>query len=334
VRTDDRTIRQPVVSYSPALQAPAREFTRGMRRAGVLATLIVLVASALLFQNNIRAARPPEFTRGGPFPSQQPSLGRIKLNAAPTATPGIGTFHSSAVLTAPSREEFAKPLAPGAFAFPTFGTYVYKVSGWEETTAFGRRDYPPEMQMTIHRPKSQSGEPELKPNEVDFDLSFSTDHEEREVVAYGEDGIAFTYEAGTITFGPGFTRSSEAAYEPPMTQIPAPLREGTRVNGTSDARSPDGTLSRTEDWTIQVLGQEILDVLGKKTVTWVVRVDRQSRPGTAEQNKRTRTYWFDPNQRIWVKWTESMQASQEFGPGAFSYQTEFTATLDRIRPSS
>lgn len=333
MRTDDRTIRQPVVSYTPGLAPPPVDaFPRGMRRAGVFAALIVLAASTLLYQNNVRATRPPDFARGGPFASQQPTLGRINLQGAPTPTPGIGTLHSSAVLTAPEHDRFERPIAPGAFAFPQFGTYVYKVAGWEEATAFGRRDYPPEMQMTVHRPKSpQSGEPELKDNEVDFDLSFSSDHEERELVAYRADGIAFTYEAGTITFGPGFTRSSEATYDPPMTQIPAPLREGAKVSGTSDARDPDGTLTRTEDWTVQVLGQEIMTVLGRKTVTWVMRVERESRPGTAEQDKRTRTYWFDPGRRIWVKWTESLRASQDFGPGAFGYQTEYTATLDRIR---
>lgn len=330
MRTDDRTIRQPVYWYAPAPAAP--EFPRGMRRAGVLAALIVLAASTLLYQNNVRADRPPEFTRGGPFPSQEPSLGRIQLNASPTPVPGLGTLHSSAVLTAPSHERFEKPLAPGAFAFPEFGTYVYKVQGWEEATAFGRRDYPPEMQMTVHRPQPRSSdEPDLKANEVNFDLNFSSDHEEREVVAYRADGISFTFEAGTITFGAGFTRSSEASYEPPMKQIPAPLREGATASGTSDARDPNGNVTRTEDWTVRVLGKEVLTVLGKPTLTWVLKVDRQSRPGTTEQDKRTRTYWFDPDRRIWVKWSEALEASQDFGPGAFGYQTEYTATLDRIQ---
>jgi hypothetical protein len=85
---------------------------------------------------------------------------------------------------------------------------------------------------------------------------------------------------------------------------------------------------------VQVLGQEAIPVLGKSTVTWVVRIDRQSRPGSSEQDKRSRTYWFDPGRRIWVKWTESLDGSQDMGPGAFSYQTQFTATLDRIQPLS
>jgi hypothetical protein len=69
-------------------------------------------------------------------------------------------------------------------------------------------------------------------------------------------------------------------------------------------------------------------------VTWVVRIDRQSRPGTSEQDTRSRTYWFDPGRRIWVKWTEDLKGSQDVGPGAFSYQTQYTATLEKIDPLS
>jgi len=294
--------------------------------------LIVLASSALLYQNNVRAARPPDFTRGGPFPSREPILNAITLGGSPTPVPGLGTQHSSATLTAPDRRDFYKPVAPGAFTFPELGTYVYDVKGTESATAFGSRDYPPEMQMTVHRPETQSSsEPSLKPDELDFDLNFSSEHEEREIVAYRATGILFTYEAGTVTFGPGFTRSSEATYQPAMTQIPVPLKVGAKVNGTSEATDPtNGTITRTEDWTVQVLRQEAIEVMGKTTVTWVVKIDRQSRPGTSEQDTRSRTYWFDPARRIWVKWYEKFSGSQDVGPGAFDYQTEFTATLKRI----
>ena len=302
MRTDDRTIRQRAIP-PPALVTARSPLPRGLRRAGVLAVIIALVSGALLYQNNVRATRPPAFTRGGPFPSREPLLESITLNGSPTPEPGLGTLHSNAVLTAPTHRDFTRPIAPGAFEFPTFATYVYHVDGWEQATAFGRRSYPSEMQMTVHRPESQSsGEPSLKPDEIDYDLNFSTNHEEREVVAYRSNGILFTYEAGTITFGPGFTRSSEATYEPAMLQVPVPLKDGAKITGTSEARNPsDGSLVRTEDWSVQVLRQEVLTVLGKPTRTWVVRIDRQSRPGTTEQDTRSRTYWFDAARGIWVR---------------------------------
>jgi hypothetical protein len=115
-----------------------------------------------------------------------------------------------------------------------------------------------------------------------------------------------------------------------MTQIPVPLKIGAKVNGTSEARDPNGNVTRTEDWTVQVLRQEALKALGKTKVTWVVKIDRQSRPGTSEQDTRSRTYWFDPELRIWVKWAETFDGSQDVGPGAFDYHTEFTATLKNI----
>ena len=31
-----------------------------------------------------------------------------------------------------------------------------------------------------------------------------------------------------------------------------------------------------------------------------------------------------------MKWSETLNGSQDVGPGAFSYQTQFTATLTRI----
>ena len=330
MRTDDATIVQRAVPVAPPAAKPV--YTRGLRRAGFAAVIIVLASSALLYQNNIRAARPPDFTRGGPFASREPVLNAITLEGSPSPQPGLGTLHSSATLTAPSHRDFFRPVAPGAFTFPELGTYVYDVKGSERATAFGTRDYPPEMQMTVHRPETQSSsEPTLKPDELDFDLNFSSNHEEREIVAYRATGIMFTYEAGSITFGPGFTQSSQATYDPPMTQILVPLKAGAKVSGTSEARDPtSGTVTRTEDWTVEVLRQEAIKVLGKATVTWVVKIDRQSRPGTSEQDTRSRTYWFDPARRIWVKWSEIFDGSQDVGPGAFDYHTEFTATLKRI----
>jgi hypothetical protein len=47
---------------------------------------------------------------------------------------------------------------------------------------------------------------------------------------------------------------------------------------------------------------------------------------------RSRKYWLDPDRSLWVKWEEHMIGSQNFGPGKFTYTTDFTATLKRAEP--
>jgi hypothetical protein len=188
------------------------------------------------------------------------------------------------------------------------------------------------MTTTVHRTQpTEPNVPRLKEDEVIFDLYFSNDHEEREIVAYRPDGILFTYEAGSVTFGP-VTRTSEAIYDPPMLQILVPLLDGARQNGTSRAINDQGDVVRTEDWAVEVIGREVIDVIGEPVDAWVVRINRQSRPGDSEQVTRTRTYWFDAERSLWVKWDEKLDGSQEFGPGDFTYHTEFTATLSRVEP--
>ena len=216
--------------------------------------------------------------------------------------------------------------------FPDLGRYVYRVDGYEEAGPFGRRQYPPEMTTTIHRTQpTDPTVPELEDDELIFDLYFSDDHEEREIVAFRPEGILFTYEAGSVTFGPA-TRTSEATYEPAMLQIPIPLAEGAQVTGTSEARTPSGEVSRVEDWTVQVLRREDVSVLGETVSAWVVRIERRSRPGSSEQVTRSRTYWFDTARSLWVRWEETLTGSQQFGLGRFTYRTAFTATLDRVEP--
>jgi hypothetical protein len=152
-----------------------------------------------------------------------------------------------------------------------------------------------------------------------LDLRFSDQHEEREIVAYGAGGIAFVYEAGSVTFGP-YTQTSEADYTPPMLQVPGQLAGGTVVTGTSDATS------RVEDWSVRVLRAE--RVGGYDTV--VVKIDRQSRPGTAEQVTRSRTYWYAPALGTWVRWEETMHASRAMAGTTFTYDCAYTASLREI----
>ncbi|HYZ90798.1 MAG TPA: hypothetical protein VFA34_00220 [Actinomycetota bacterium] len=305
---------------------------RSMRRASVVAALILFASSALLYQTNIRGERAPKFGRGGAFAGTltNPGIGDDFGLSSPGPTP-IAT-RSSAILFAPGTPRPGIGGPGGGYPFPTFATYVYAIKGYEEATAFGRRDYPSEMTTTVHRTQpTDPNVPRLQDDEVIFDLFFSTQHEEREIVSFRDDAIAFTYEAGSVTFGPA-TQTSEAVYDPPMLQIPVPLEENAIETGTSVARDSGGNVRRTEDWTVEVLRRERLNVLGSTVNTWVVKIDRQSRPGGAERVTRSRTYWFDPGRSIWVKWEETLSGAQDIGPGDFSYRTQFTATLKRLAP--
>jgi hypothetical protein len=117
-----------------------------------------------------------------------------------------------------------------------------------------------------------------------------------------------------------------------MVQVPFPLDYEKRVASSSEAVASDGTVSRTEDWTLEVLGRETIDVLNASVDSWVTRIHRQTRAGSSETVDRTRQYWFDTGRMAWVKWAEEFRGERPFGPGTFSYHTEFTATLIGIEP--
>ncbi len=275
----------------------------------------------------------PQFSRGGQFGGITDGAtdnGNLTI-PTPAARSGVTLRpRSQAVLTAPEGpDDEADAIPPGVTsAMPALGTYVYAVEGTEEATAFGSRDYPPEMKMTVHRPTRADRELDVEKHELIFDLEFSEDHEEREIVSFRKDGVSFTYEAGSISFG--ITQTSEASYEPPMIQVPAKLRPGQTVQGTTRAYSPDGEQVRTEDWNVTVEGRDTIEVLDERVATWIVRIDRQTRPGSDDQVTRSRRYWFSPSHAIWVKWEETMSGTRDVGLGSFDYSTEFTATLDRI----
>jgi len=298
----------------------------GFKAAFTIALATAIISGGLLYQTNIRAAQNPNFSRGGTFINR--NLANPDLSVpTPTPTPlSSGSTISSAVLSAPSDQ--SQRTISTTDRFPPVGHYIYKVDGTESAQPFGSRTYPPEMTMTVSRPTDA----QLKPDEFVFDLVFSQQHNEREIVEYQNSGVAFTYEAGNITFGPGFSQNDQATYQPPMLQIPLPLKAGDVVIGKSTAVAPDGTTSRVEDWSVSVLRQENLVVLGRSFKTWVVKIHRQSEPGSTENVNRTRTYWYSPEGNIWLKWIEDFTGSKSFGPGTFTYKTHFTATLDRVEP--
>lgn len=301
-----------------------------MRKAFVAAVATVVLAGAVMYQTNVAVTKTPELSRGTSTENDATDFGNLVVQTA-TPVPLPSGVRSAATVDAPDPGK-SEVTAPGQRPpFPTFGRYVFKVDGSESATALGSRQYPPEMTMNVHRQDAPGDGGKLGSDELAFDLAFSEEHTERAIVAYRKNGLLFTFEAGHVIFGP-YERTSEASYEPAMLQIPIPLEEGSVDEGTSHAIEPDGSESRVEDWTVTNKGVERIEVGGGNLEAWVIEVKRQSRPGSAEQVTRTRTYWLDPERAIWVKWTEKASGTQDFGPGTFNYSTDYTATLDRIDP--
>jgi hypothetical protein len=212
--------------------------------------------------------------------------------------------------------------ASGPAAVPAVGTYVYDVAGSERATGFGSRSYPSTMTFDVHTSPDT-------PGEAVVDLRFSQDHEEREILQRNADGLAFAFEGGSITFGPG-TQTSEADYDPPMLQIPTTLAPGATISGSSAAKNTDGSTSRVEDCTVSVIGQETIDIGGTAVDTWVVDVQRTTQPGSSDQVNRYRRYWYDPSRALWVRWHEIFHGSRDFGAISFTYDTDYTATLTTL----
>jgi hypothetical protein len=287
--------------------------------AGGLTLLLVLDVAVVV---RLRApTRPPSFDRGGAFarvgtPGRpvpySPRAGVDAVVVAPTTTTTtVARPAGSRARTAPAGPVLAAapPFAPASSStppLPAVGTYTYAVTGWESATGFGQRDYPATMTLDVHTA------PDLAADELVFDLVFSDQHEEREIIAFRPDGLAMTFEGGSVTFGPG-TQTSEADYKPPMLQIPWPLTAGTTRSGTTDAGS------RVEDWTVKVGGQE--------NGLWVVDITRASRPGGSESVRRARRYWFDAARGLWTKWHETMHGERSQLGFTFTYDTEFDAVL-------
>ena len=312
------------------------------RAVGALTALSLLGGAAGWYQLEIRADRPPSFDRGGafltvedfPVPGQDgrgTPYGDATATSAPTTgeaatttTAASGGVLPAAIPGAPAPLGTDPPPASSGPRLPTVGTYTYAVEGTEGATAFGSRSYPTRAGIVVHR------DPALRDDELVFDLRLSGQHEEREVVRTTAAGLAFSFEAGSITFGPG-TQTSQAGYDPVMVQIPYPLGPGAQASGSSAAKD-GGTVARVEDWTAKVVGQEVLDVLGRQRTTWVVDVQRRTRPGGAEQVDRFRRYWYDPELGIWVRWTERFDASRDLLVD-FTYHTTYTATLVGFVPA-
>jgi hypothetical protein len=227
--------------------------------------------------------------------------------------------------TATSPPKAAPAPAPTGVGKPALGTYTYTVDGTEQAPFVGARRYPEKMTTVVH---AGGG---IEADQLIFDITYSNNHVEREIVGFRNDGVYFDFEGGSITFGPR-TETSQADYEPPILQVPLPLQPGLSRTGVSQAKGADGNISRTEDWKTTVLGQEAVTIGGATVNAWKVEVQRKFRPGSADQGFRNRTYWFDPARRIWVKYTEVFHGERHTAGFSFTYDSTLTAVLAGFTP--
>jgi len=233
---------------------------------------------------------------------------RAASGPVPTTTP-----------TGPAKPAPAPP-QPGALGKPAVGTYTWNVDGTEGASFVGTRKFPDKMTMVVH------SAPGLQPDQLVYDLTYSDKHAEREIVGYRNDGVYFDFEGGSVTFGPR-TETSQADYEPPILEVPWPLKAGYTRSGVTKAKNGDGSVSRTEDWTTTVVGQEPVTVGGATVNAWKVEVDRKFRPGGSDQGYRNRTMWFDPARNMWIKFTEVFHGERHQVGFSFTYDSNVTAVL-------
>lgn len=304
--------------------------------ATVAALLVVIgtVAAVLV----VRDRQPSSFRRGGQFlatgPEAEPSTTVAPLPGTTTVPPSTtssvarsSTTRPSSATTMRAAPPAATPTvpAPQAGPLPAFGTYVWNVSGNESATAFGSRALPPQMTMVVH------GGPGVGARQVVADIAYSPDHTEREILDYRDDGVYMSFEAGAVKFGIG-SQTNQGDYSPAMLQVPLPASPGVARTGVSEVRDGGG-VTRVEDWSVSVIGEETVTIGGQAVPTWKVTIDRQSRPGASQQVTRSRTYWFDPARRIWVKYTERLHGQQGIGILTFSYDETLSATLSSFKPA-
>ena len=261
-----------------------------------------------------RKAATPGPTTGTSGPAASTPTTRAASGPAPTPTP-----------TAPASPA-PPPGQPSAPGKPALGTYTWAVDGTEGASFVGSRKFPDKMTMVVH------SAPGLQPDQLVFDLTYSDKHAEREIVGFRNDGVYFDFEGGSVTFGPR-TETSQADYAPPILEIPAPLQPGLSRSGVTKAKAGDGSISRTEDWTTSVVGQEAVNVGGATVNAWKVQVDRKFRPGSSDQGSRSRTMWFDPARNMWIKFVEVFHGERHEIGFSFTYDSNVTAVLSSFTPS-
>jgi hypothetical protein len=327
-----------------------RRRPRGTRAALAWIALLVVADSLAVYQLKFRDHGTPSFTRGGTFIAvgtagypvpygaaddqtaatvastttmsvpPQPITG-ISVPRRPTTSTTTAQAQSTSSTSSTQPGRSVDPLTTG---LPAPGTYTYAVQGSESASLFGSRAFPAKMTLVVH-PSA-----DLPESSTVADYTFSQDHQERQVLSRTDNGLTFSFEGGSVTFGPG-TQTSQSDYVPPMVQTPGALAAGTTAHGTTTAVDPASrAVSRVEDWTTTVIGQETISIGGTPVDTWVVDVHRQSRPGATDNVTRDRRYWYDPSRALWVRWHESFHGSRQTLGLTFSYTDDYTATLERL----
>jgi hypothetical protein len=298
---------------------PSSTTTSGIATAETTATTVPPIAvpgsTASSATTATTARKPASSTTVTTRPARATTTTRAASGPGPAPTP-------TPTPTSPSKPAAPPPTGLGK---PDLGTYTYTVDGTEHAPFVGTRRYPEKMTTVVH---AGGG---VDSDQLVFDIRYSDNHVEREIVGFRNDGIYFDFEGGSITFGPR-TETSEADYEPPILQVPLPLQPGLSRTGVTQAKGADGKVSRTEDWKTTVLGQEPVTIGGATVNAWKVEVQRKFRPGSADQGFRNRTYWFDPARRIWVKYTEVFHGERRTAGFSFSYDSNLTAVLAGFTP--
>ena len=310
------------------MSSSSKRSGRGLRRVGAAAVALLVLDVLAAYQIH-RSERPPSFAKGGRFENATANR-PVPYSPAPE-DPAFATTTTLALATTTVRGTLppttsgptkATVLAPAST--PALGTYHYAVAGVESASGFGQRRLPATLTLVAHRATG------LAADEVVFDLTLSAQHEEREIVAYLADQVAFSFEGGSVTFGSA-TQTSQAGYDPVMPQV---LLKGTSKSGTSEAKSAGGTTTRVEDWSVTRVGDETVLVNGAPVRTQVFDIQRRTRPGSADQLTRGRRYWFDPARHLWVKWHETMHGWRRVFGLKFSYDNDYTATLADFTPAA
>ena len=319
--------------------------SRQLRFLSLAVAALLVSDAAAAYQVGVRAKRPPAFRKGGRFLEalgDQPGVPSAPGNTTTTSTavaPATDSTSASSAQTPTTRPRTAsadaslssasRPTGGGSNAsskgpLPATGTYTWAASGTESASGFGSRDFPPTMTMVAHKDAG------LRPEEIVLDSTYSSNHSEREILGVESDGIYFDFEAGQVRFGPS-AQTNQGDYRPPMLQVPFPLAAGVVRTGTSKALASDGSTQRTENWTVKVIDQEMIQAAGVSVLTWKITIDRHG-SGSNQQVDRSRVLWYYPARHLWVKYTEKMHGQQNYGI-TFTYDENLTATLHSFTAS-
>ena len=300
----------------------------------MLVAALLVADGGAWYQVAVRSQRGPSFDRGGAFVARGALASRATVTSNPAPSPSASAPAATSGAPAPTREAPANSYAPASITavssgparpagvLPAAGTYLWSVDGHESATGFGSRQLPSTMTMVAHAGEGDDA------GRVVLDTTYSSDHQERLIVEDSGGSLAATYEAGQVRFGP-MAQSTSGTYDPAMVYVPSDLRPGAVTRGTSAAHAADGSVQRTEDWTLTVVQPTTIAVAGTPTRVWEMTLERTSRAGSSQDVHRVRHQWWDPARAAVVRYRDTMHGQQSYGGVMFTYDSDITATLVR-----